>query len=113
MDKLNLFILAHVILVPYSILVIADDIDHPERWANGVNAYGWSTFYRNPYISIPFCVVVEALVVGRFFYCRSREQREEEGLRLLTEANRLLAGGFEAEADAAYREGCRLCKLQR
>lgn len=100
----HVFIIAHIIFVPLGILIIADDMRHPERW---------DTSYRNPAFSIPYCVGMESFIVVACVYRWKNKQRREEGLRLLKEAVRLQQEGYCDDAEAAYQEGCRLCGIGR
>lgn len=99
MKDLKLFLLAHLLLGPWAVYIIADDAAHPERW---------DTWYRNPAISIPYCVALDLFMGGVLVYLWWKERQREKGLWLLNEALRLQAEGRHHAAEIAYREGCRL-----
>ena len=99
MKAIKVFILAHLILVPLGVLIIADDAAHPERW---------DTWYRNPASSIPCCIALDANIGGTLVYLWWKERRREKAFWLLKVAFRLQAEGKYTAAEAAYRQGRRL-----
>jgi hypothetical protein len=104
MNGVKVFVVCHLILVPIGILIIADDAEHPERWG---------LWYCDPNISIPYCVVGEIVLTAGFGWLWLQKHRREKGLRLLRQANRLLAEGSYKEAGAAFEEGKRLLRLDQ
>lgn len=96
-------VVLHLFVIPYAFYVIRDDAAHPERW---------DTWYRNPSNSIPYCLVMEAVILGSCYQI-GREHQRREGIRLLSEAIELRKQGRYREADIAYQEGCRLADLRR
>lgn len=100
---LRLFMLYHLILVPYAVAVIADDAAHPERW--------W-TVYRNPNFSIPFSIIGDALLWGWVIKDYVKEKRMARGIALLREAVRLQSEGNSAGAEILAREGKRLTGIK-
>jgi hypothetical protein len=103
MKGLTLFVLCHLILVPLAVPIIANDMAHPERW---------DSWYRNPALSIPYCIALDAFIGGMLVYLWWKERRREKGLWLLKVALRLQSEGKYTAAEAAYRQGRRLTGIK-
>ena len=101
--EIRLVIALHVILGPWGVLIMMDDAKHPERWGD---------WWCNPTYAVPYCLALEAVIAGVLVLRWRRERRMTKGIRLLEEANRLLAERNVEAAEAAYQEGKRLCGLK-
>jgi hypothetical protein len=103
LKEIKLVLVLHLILGPWGAYILMDDAQHPERWGD---------WWRNPTYAIPYCMVMEAFIFGALVCRWRKERRMTTGIRLLKDANRLLAeGNFEA-AEAAYQKGKRMCGLK-
>jgi hypothetical protein len=100
---IKLFVLLHVILLPLGLFIIADDCSHPERW---------DTWYRDPSISIPYCLGLDAvlwIVVARDWI---RLRNREKGFSLLQQAIDLQRQGRHQEADIVAGIGKKLLGMK-
>jgi hypothetical protein len=104
MNRVKLFVICQLIFIPYCIYVLADDANHPERW---------DLWYRNPNISIPFCVACEIFITGGLFWVWQQNRRREKGWLLVGEAKRLLDEGRYAESKTVFEEAKRLLRMDQ
>jgi len=107
MNNIKAFLVAHLILGPLAVYIIADDANHPERW---------NIWYRNPFIAVPYCVVLDAFISACCVYLWLQERRfkrRSKGMRLLQDALRLQAEGNYEAAEAAYQEGLKLMSMKQ
>jgi hypothetical protein len=107
MKEFRLLFLAHLILGPVAVIIIADDMSHPERL---------ESWYCNPAFFFPYLIAIEVFIWGTMAYLRHyrlKQDRLAKGTWMLQEANRLLAEGRLAEADAAYRKGVEMAGIKR
>jgi hypothetical protein len=104
LKELKIVVALHLILGPFGLWIMAEDARHPERW---------DTWYRNPSYAIPYCLALEGVIWGALIHKCRKEKQFSEGIRMLEEANRLLAAGYPQQADLAWKEGLRLTGLKR
>src|SRR5262249_39466313 len=88
----------HVLLGPIGYFIVADDMQHPERWG---------TFYRNPSFFFPFFILAEIWMWGVAIYCAAMERGHEEDAKVLNDVLRLYDAGEHEIATVLYEEWLR------
>jgi hypothetical protein len=88
------FALWHLCFVPAVVYLFACDLQHPELW---------ETWYRNPYVTVPYCFCLETVLALAFAYCRLQEWRRSRRILILQEALPPRTDGHGA-AEAAARQ---------
>lgn len=95
MDNIRLWLLLHVIFVPYWLIWTIYDANHPEVW---------DTWYRNPAYGIPYGIALEVIAWGILLHGLWKERRQKKTLRMMEESKQLRMQGRHRKAEILWQQ---------